>query len=360
MYAEFYGLRLAPFQLSPDPRFFYQSSVHGRALAYLRYGLSQHDGFIIITGEIGAGKTTLVQHLLSNLDSKKYLTANLITTQLGADELVRMVASKLGLPHTGLDKASVLRDLEAILISRFEVGQRCLLMVDEAQNLSVEALEELRMLSNLQWQNNPLVQSFLLGQPQLRRNLGRSDLGQLTQRIIASYHLGAMTELETAEYVLHRLRLADWKQDPLFEQSALAEIHRYSEGIPRRINTVCTRLLIYGFLEKKHTLDASSVHTVVDELNAELDQVIETESSAQPVRPVRSHSSSPHETPPLHDTNPNHLKGAALATLDDRGLRDKATNTFEAWVQHDDAMLRQFRSLVRGYLKGKPPDQPKS
>jgi general secretion pathway protein A len=304
MYAEFYGLRLAPFQLSPDPRFFYQSSVHGRALAYLKYGLSQHDGFIVITGEIGAGKTTLVQHLLSNLDSHQYLTANLLTTQLGAEELVRMVASKLGLPQTGLDKASLLRDLEATLISRFEVGQRCLLLVDEAQNLSVEALEELRMLSNLQFQSNPLIQSFLLGQPQLRRNLGRSDLGQLTQRIIASYHLGAMTELETAEYVLHRLRLADWKGDPLFEQSAFSEIHRYSGGIPRRINTVCARLLIYGFLEKKHTLDASSVHTVVEELNAELGQILETEGSAQPMRPVPSHPSSTRATPPPRDTNP--------------------------------------------------------
>src|SRR6476660_7567470 len=220
MYAEFYGLRVAPFQLSPDARFCYQSSVHSRALAHLKYGFSQHDGFIVITGEIGAGKTTLAQHLLSNLDSHRYLTVNLVTTQLRADELVRMVASGLGLPQKGLDKVSLLRDLEATLVSRFKAGQRCLLVVDEAQNLSVEALEELRMLSNLQFQNNPLIQSFLLGQPQLRRNLGRSDMTQLTQRIIASYHLGAMTESETAEYVLHRLQLADWKRDPLFEQGA--------------------------------------------------------------------------------------------------------------------------------------------
>ena len=271
-----------------------------------------------------------------------------------------MVASKLGLPHTGLDKASVLRDLETALISRFEVGQRCLLLVDEAQNLSVEALEELRMLSNLQFQSNPLIQSFLLGQPQLRRNLGRSDMAQLTQRIIASYHLGAMTELETAEYVLHRLQLADWKRDPLFEQSALSEIHRYSGGIPRRINTVCTRLLIHGFLEKLHTLDASSVHTVVEELNAELSQVIETEGSAQPIRPVRSHPSSTHATPPLRDTNPNQLKGASLATPDDKNPRDKAINTFETRVQHDDALVEQLRSFVRDYLKRKSPNQPKS
>jgi hypothetical protein len=215
------------------------------------------------------------------------------------------------------------------------------------------------MLSNLQFQSNPLIQSFLLGQPQLRRNLGRSDMGQLTQRIIASYHLGAMTELETAEYVVHRLRLADWKRDPLFEQSALSEIHRYSGGIPRRINAVCTRLLIYGFLEKLHTLDASSVHTVVEELNAELGQVIETEGSAQPVRPVRSHPSSTHATPPLHDINPNQLEDAALAEDNVHPL-DKAINTFEALLQHDDALVEQFRSLVRDYLKRMSPNQPKS
>jgi hypothetical protein len=194
----------------------------------------------------------------------------------------------------------------------------------------------------------------------LRRTLGRSDMGQLTQRIIASYHLGAMTESETAEYVLHRLRLADWKRDPLFEQSALAEIHRYSGGIPRRINTVCARLLIYGFLEKKHTLDASSVHTVVEELNAELGQVVETEGSAQPMRPQRSHPSSTNATPTLRGTNPNQLNGAALATPDDKDPLDKAINTFETGVQHDDALVKQLRPLVRDYLKRNLPNQPKS
>jgi general secretion pathway protein A len=338
MYAEFYGLRVAPFQLSPDPRFFYQSSVHGRALAYLKYGLSQHDGFIIITGEIGAGKTTLAQHLLANLDSHRYLTASLVTTQLGADELLRMVASGLGLAQRGLDKVSLLRDLEATLISRFKVGQRCLLLVDEAQNLSVEALEELRMLSNLQFQSNPLIQSFLLGQPQLRLNL--AELGQLTQRIIASYHLGALTESETAAYVLHRLRLASWKLDPWLDEGALSEIHRYSGGIPRRINTVCTRLLIYGFLEKLHRLDASAVRTVVEELNAELGQGFETEELAQSVRPVPSHPSSIHKTSPLDITD--------QLTEAPRGRTDGGAdpiNRYATWVQKDDALVRRLRSL---------------
>jgi general secretion pathway protein A len=354
MYAEFYGLRVAPFQLSPDPRFFYQSSVHGRALAHLKYGLSQHDGFIVITGEIGAGKTTLAQHLLANLDSHRYLTANLVTTQLGADELVRMVASGLGLSQRGLDKASLLRDLEGTLISRFKVGQRCLLLVDEAQNLSVEALEELRMLSNLQFQSNPLIQSFLLGQPQLRRNL--AELSQLTQRVIASYHLGALTESETAEYVLHRLRLADWNLDPLIDESALSEIHRYSGGIPRRINTVCTRLLIYGFLEKLHKLDASAVHTVVGELNAELGQVSDAEGLG-PMVSVASPPPSTHKTPPLGVTD--QLTEAALGD-DSAGPVDlEAINRYAMWVQNDEALVRQLRSLD-DFLKKKSSNEPKS
>jgi general secretion pathway protein A len=165
MYLEYFGLHIAPFQLSPDPRFFYPSSVHRRALAHLKYGLSQHEGFIVITGEVGAGKTTLVQHLLASLDSTRYLSANLVSTQIEADDLVRMVAGALGMARIDLDKASVLRGIEDTLVARLRDGQRCLLMVDEAQNLSHRALEELRMLSNFQFNNIPLVQSFLLGQP---------------------------------------------------------------------------------------------------------------------------------------------------------------------------------------------------
>jgi general secretion pathway protein A len=355
MYAEFYRLRVAPFQLSPDPRFFYQSSVHGRALAHLKYGLSQHDGFIVITGEIGAGKTTLAQHLLANLDSHRYLTANLVTTQLGADELVRMVATGLGLAQRGLDKASLLRDLEATLISRFKVGQRCLLLVDEAQNLSVEALEELRMLSNLQFQGNPLIQSFLLGQPQLRKNLG--ELSQLTQRIIASYHLGALTERETAAYILHRLRLADWKLDPLIEASALSEIHRYSGGIPRRINTVCTRLLFYGCLERLHKLDASAVRTVVEELNAELGEVCEAEAVPQPSRLATSDPASKHETSPLDVTD--QLTDVGLGRTDGGADPLDLEASYEIWVQSDDALIRQLRALSDS-LKKKGPNESES
>ena len=277
MYLEYYGLHLAPFQLSPDPRFFYPSSVHKRALAHLKYGLGQHEGFIVITGEVGAGKTTLVKHLLASLDSSRYLTANLVSTQLQADDLVRMVAGALDIARIDVDKASLLRAIEQTLVARLRGGQHCLLMVDEAQNLSVEALEELRMLSNFQFNNTPLVQSFLLGQPQLRRILGRPDLSQLRQRVIASYHLGPMSEGETANYVLHRLQLAGWKFNPSIDPGAMLQIHHHSGGIPRRINTLCTRLLLFGALEELHNIDAAAVDMVQEDLDAEFRQVVEEE-----------------------------------------------------------------------------------
>ena len=177
----------------------------------------------------------------------------------------------------GPEVLSVVLEVSDALVARLRGGQHCLLMVDEAQNLSVEALEELRMLSNFQFNNTPLVQSFLLGQPQLRRILGRPDLSQLRQRVIASYHLGPMSEGETANYVLHRLQLAGWKFNPSIDPGAMLQIHHHSGGIPRRINTLCTRLLLFGALEELHNIDAAAVDMVQEDLDAEFRQVVEEE-----------------------------------------------------------------------------------
>lgn len=343
MYAEFYKMRLPAFQLSPDARFFFESAVHSRAYAYLQYGLSQNDGFIVVTGEVGAGKTTLVQRLLSTLDPDRYLTANIVSTQLKNDDLLRMVASGLHIAHGGLDKVSVLQEIESILVARCRVGQRCLLMVDEAQNLGFEALEELRMLSNLQFGSSPLVQSFILGQPQLRSVLGREELSQLRDRVIASYHLGPMTETETAEYVMHRLRLADWKSDPEFDASALSEIHQYSEGIPRRINNLCTRLLIYGFLEKMHTIGATAVKSVIKELEAEKKVYEPTRQSLSPLAMPPLLPSVDNAQPPngTHGV-PN---GKPVKPETDSEALNKAIGVYQSRVQQDDPVVRQLRSL---------------
>ena len=190
MYASFYGLDTLAFQLTPDPRFFFESTEHRRALAHLTYGLHHAEGFIIITGEVGAGKTMLVDHLLSQIDPRSFVTAKIVTSQLGGDDMLRMVASAFGVDHTGLPKATLLTRIQDFVVAQLAAQRRALLIIDEAQNLSFEALEELRMLSNIVVGTTTALQSFLLGQPQFRVILGNPALDQLRQRVTAAYHLG--------------------------------------------------------------------------------------------------------------------------------------------------------------------------
>lgn len=271
MFTEFYGLTGLPFQLTPDPRFFFESRTHKKAMAYLTYGLGQGEGFIVITGEIGAGKTTLVGNLLNSLDSDQYLAAKIVTTQLEADEVLRMVASAFGVPHEGHDKAAVLSRLEGFLLDVYDKGKRALLIIDEAQNLPNDSLEELRMLSNFQIGDTALLQSFLLGQPQFRDRLSQDqDLEQVRQRIIATYHLLPLADAdETCEYIRHRLGMVDWKDDPSFTPEAFATIHEFCDGVPRRLNTLCSRLLLFGFLEEIHEIDEAVVREVISDMASE-------------------------------------------------------------------------------------------
>src|SRR5260370_41209300 len=241
MYTDFYKFIGLPFQLMPDARFFFGSSGHTKAMAHLTYGLGQGEGFIIITGDIGAGKATVVQNLLQQLDSRKYVAATITNTQLGADDMLRMVASAFGVAQEGVDKATLLRRLEAFLARIHQQGQRALLLVDECQNLTVPALEELRMLSNLQIDGRAPLQSFLLGQPQFRETLARAELDQLRQRVIASYHLGPLNEAETSRYIEHRLRTVGWSGDPQLGDGVFTAIHPHCGGAPRRLNTLCSR-----------------------------------------------------------------------------------------------------------------------
>ena len=244
MYEAFYHLRAKPFQLSPDPTFFYGSKGHKRAMSYLEYGLHQGEGFIVITGEVGAGKTTLVRHLFKKLQGENLVAAQLVSTQLDADDTLRMVAAAFGVPHEDSNKATLLKRLENFLINCQNLGKRALLIVDEAQNLSPRAVEELRMLSNFQSQEKSLLQSFLLGQPEFRFTMASEGMQQLRQRVTASYHLGPMDPQDTREYIEHRMRTVGWNHDPHFTDDAFSAIHDFATGIPRKINTVCDRLLL--------------------------------------------------------------------------------------------------------------------
>jgi len=270
MYESFYGLTGKPFQLNPDPAFYFSSKGHSSAHSYLKYGVFQGEGFIVITGEVGAGKTTLVRALLEELDSRKVVAVQLVSTMLDGDSLLLAVATAFGLRVKGEDKAILLATLEAFLTSLAVEKKRALLIVDEAQNLSPQAMEELRMLSNFQLGDSALLQSFLVGQPELRDLMRAPSMQQLRQRIIASYHLGPMDKGETRAYVEHRLGRVGWKGDPQFEPEAFARIYDATGGIPRRINQLCNRLLLAGYLAERHVLTPTDVDEVAKEINTEL------------------------------------------------------------------------------------------
>ena len=270
MFESFFGLSAAPFQLSPDPSFYFGSRGHSHALAYLKFGVYQQEGFIVVTGEIGAGKTTLVRALLSGLDAEQVVAAQIVNTQLNEGELLASICSAFGVPVPGTSKAQLIATLEAFFTAVAAGGRRALLIIDEAQNLGKREVEELRMLSNFQLGNHALLQSFLVGQPELRQMLGSPSMEQLRQRVIASCHLGPITESETRSYIEHRLRHAGWSGAPIFCDAAINQIYLFSGGIPRRINLLCTRLLLGAFLASNRKIDEGVVVSTANELQAEL------------------------------------------------------------------------------------------
>jgi putative secretion ATPase (PEP-CTERM system associated) len=270
MYEAYFRLTGKPFQLNPDPSFYFASRGHKRAFAYLEYGLYQNEGFIVITGEIGAGKTTIVRSLLEQLDPEKVVAGQLVSTQLDADDLLRSVAVAFGLPVKGVDKAMLLASLEAFLCRLTVDKKRALLVVDEAQNLSARAVEELRMLSNFQLGDKALLQSFLVGQPELRELMQGPQMQQLRQRVIASYHLGPLDMEETQGYVEHRLKHVGWNNNPRFHPDSFDLIYALTGGVPRRINMLCNRLLLAAFLGERHELGPDDVQTIAKEIREEL------------------------------------------------------------------------------------------
>lgn len=271
MYEDFYGFDGKPFHLNPEPRFFFESQGHSRALAYLHYGIEQGEGFVVMTGDIGTGKTTLARMLYEELQrSRDILVAQMSVPECTANELLQMVSDAFGLEHERRTKASVLRRLFEFLRKRHAAGKRTLLLVDEVQNLPLPALETLRTLSNLQDGDKALVQIILLGQAEFRQTLNANTLQQLRQRVVASCHLWPLAETaETRAYIEHRLRRVGWNRDPLITDGAYHAIHEFTRGTPRRINTFCDRLLLFGFLEECHTITEQTVAAVVEEISSD-------------------------------------------------------------------------------------------
>jgi putative secretion ATPase (PEP-CTERM system associated) len=284
MYEAFYGLKSHPFKLNPDPNFYFGSKQHRRAKAYLEYGVSRNEGFIVITGEIGAGKTTVLRGLLGSLEQSNIVTGHLVTTQLDAEDTLRMVAAAFGFQARGGSKAELLSSLEAFLLAHARQGKRCLLIVDEAQNLTPRAVEELRMLSNFQLGNHSLLQSFLVGQPEFREILQRPEMEQFRQRVSATCHIGPLDQEETEGYILHRLKCAGSVGEPHFEPAMFPAIYAASRGIPRRINSICDRLLLLGYMEDRKLLTLADVDTVIRDFASEVS------APGKPPAPLNGHA----------------------------------------------------------------------
>lgn len=283
MYTEYYGLSAPPFKLTPDDRYFFASRPHRKALAYLNYGLSKGEGFVVITGEIGAGKTTALAHLRSSLSDPRLVMAWLTTTQVAAEDLLRLIAGAFGLPSDGstVDKATLLRSLETFFRRCSDEGKKACIIIDEAQSLRTESLEELRMLSNFHSHGRSLVQIFLVGQPEFRKTILSPDLEQLRQRVVVAFHLSPLDSDDTRKYIEHRLKVAGWNGEPIFADGVFGPIYAQSSGVPRKINQLCDRLLLYGCLAERTLLTEADASEVIREMEEEL-PVPATRASAPP------------------------------------------------------------------------------
>ncbi|MCZ6829567.1 MAG: AAA family ATPase [Gammaproteobacteria bacterium] len=268
MYEEFYNLNEEPFRLSPDSRHCFRHPSYKKAKAYMQYALHRGEGFVMVTGQPGTGKSTLIGDLTSDLpDSRPY--ANLPCTQIEADDLLRLVVLKFGLEGREQNKAILMHDLEEYFHRLRREGKQPLLIIDEAQDLPASALEELRLLTNLQQDNQPLLQIFLVGQEELRQTVLSPGLKQLHQRIVAACHLEPLSLETTREYIKHRLSQVGWLDDPLLDNKVYGYVHKFSGGVPRLINMICGRLLLHGMVEELHALGEVDIRAVVEALAEE-------------------------------------------------------------------------------------------
>lgn len=364
MYDDHYGLSGRPFALTPDPKFWFDTATHRKAMAYLGYGLSQGEGFIVITGDVGAGKTTLVGHLMATIDRERLHVIKLVSSQVDGDDLLRIVATGLGVETAGLMKAQLLVAIERGLHSIARAGRRTLLIVDEAQALHTGALEELRMLSNFQAGGHALLQIFLLGQPEFRAALHGSDrLEQLRQRVIAMHHLDPMGAEEVEPYVLHRMSLVGWNGRPKFTPDAFAALYRGSDGVPRRLNQLAGRVLLFGAIEQADVIDAKVVDAVIADITGDMPA-----PSAPAPRPVVA-APEPKPEPeifavpepikapePVATREPLAAVEPAAPANDPRAAPIEIAHdrfaAIEARLEEQDAALRRVLALLVDWVEG--------
>ncbi|MDK2766715.1 MAG: AAA family ATPase [Sphingomonas sp.] len=355
MYDDHYGLSGRPFQLTPDPAFWFDTATHKKAMAYLGYGVSQGEGFIVITGAPGAGKTTLVGHLMETIDPERLHVIKIVTTQVEAEDLLLMVAAGLNIDGTHLAKAQLLAAIEKQLHAVARQGRRTLLIADEAQALPLESLEELRMLSNFQAGGYPLLQIFLLGQPEFRARLSDPRLDQLRQRVIAMHALDPMGADELEPYLIHRLSCVGWRGKPRFTNDAVAAMYRWSGGIPRKVNLLAGRVLLLGAIEEITSFTGADVEAVIADLEGDLS------GAMPPSAPARS---APVPAPPevaqtarealrrevSAPAAPAAAPAPAPAPVIDADLAARFAK-LEARIEEQDAALRRVLTLMVDFIE---------
>jgi type II secretory pathway predicted ATPase ExeA len=370
MFDDFYGLTGRSFQLTPDPAFYFESLTHRKALSYLSYGLAQSEGFVVVTGEAGSGKSTLAAYLMATIDPVTHTTGQIVANKLEEVELVHAVAQAFGLHVADGDKASALGAIEGFLHDEARSGRHCLLIVDEAQNLSVGALEALRMLSNFQLGSHPLLQTLLLGQPEFRKTLfEHPELEQLRERVIATHHLEAMEAHEVQAYIEHRLKRVRWQGNPSFDQRVFADIYVATGGLPRRINQIVNRLMMLGAVDKRSRLDGAMLQQVLNELGRDplpSRQAAGTQSGPMPVEESRLSTESHHtivceESATLaeRDALISELQQAVIELADrfERAscsetviLQDRIT-ALERQLSEQDRCIRQVLSMLIEWIE---------
>ncbi|RYD67183.1 MAG: general secretion pathway protein [Sphingomonadales bacterium] len=370
MYDDHYGLTGRPFQLTPDPKFWFDTATHRKAMAYLGYGLSQGEGFVVITGDPGVGKTTLMGHLLGEIDAERLNVVKIVSTQLRPEDLLRLVCAGLDVDTAGLSKAEMLAAIERGLHNVARTGRRTLLVVDEAQALPVESLEELRMLSNFQAGGYALLQIFLLGQPEFRVTLAEPQLAQLRQRVIAMHHLETMDADEVEPYLIHRLSCVGWRGKPRFTNDALAAMYRWSGGSPRRLNQLASRVLLFGAVEQIETFGREEVGQVIADLQGD---------SIEPARAANAGPQPQRQVEPQVQAEPEPLELSQVAPMpmgtptppappQARTLGEPVSNDpvgrrvaeLEAQVKEQDEALRRVLTLLVDWVEngdtGRRPD----
>lgn len=269
MYTSFFGLKSKPFQLTPDPEFLFPSKVHKRALTYLNYGIaSDSGGFILVTGEVGTGKTTVIRSMVKRL-KEDVIFSRINNTRLTSEQLIAAINDDFGLDIQGKDKTRMLKDLTDFLIEQYGKRRKSILVIDEAQNLTPDLLEEIRLLSNLETDKSKLLQIILAGQPELKRILDQPEMRALRQRINVSCHIYPLTREETEKYILHRLEIAGNREAISFEAKSIDLIHNFARGIPRLINIACDFLLLCAYIEQKKMISLEMAQEVIGDLEKE-------------------------------------------------------------------------------------------